>query len=69
MIIFLVFCFRVQTNEDINMNEVHELAKLSVDTILENSPIDTFSMEDYWKNVHGGNKPLVVFSTRTNLFS
>jgi len=61
MIIFLVFCFRVQANEDINMNEVHELAKLSVDTILENSPVDTFAIEDYWKNVHGRNKPLVVF--------
>jgi hypothetical protein len=61
MIISLVFCFRVQADEGINMNEVRELAKLSVDTILENSPVDTFTMENYWKNVHGRNTPLVVF--------
>jgi hypothetical protein len=63
LIIFFVFCFRVDANEDINMNEVRELAKLSVDEILENSPIDTFSIENYWSNVHGRNQPLIVFST------
>ena len=61
LIIFFVFCFRVNANEDINMNEVRKLAKLSVDKILENSPIDAFSLENYWSNVHGRNKPLVVF--------
>lgn len=61
IIIFLVFCFRVQANEDINMNEVRELAKLSVDNILENSPVETFAIENYWRNIHGRNKPLVVF--------
>jgi hypothetical protein len=40
---------------------VRELAKLSVDTIMENAPLDTFDMKDYWKNVHGRNKLLVVF--------
>ena len=61
LIIFLIFCFRVNANEDINMNDVRKLAKLSVDEILENSPIDTFSIENYWSNVHGRNKPLIVF--------
>jgi len=61
LIIFLVFCFRVNANEDINMNEVRELAKLSVDEILVNSSIDTFSIENYWSNVAGRNKPLIVF--------
>lgn len=61
IIILLIFCFQVQANENINMNEVRELAKLSVDKILKNSPVDTFAMEDYWRNVHGRNKLLVVF--------
>ena len=61
IIVFLTFVFSAQANEDINMNEVRELAKLSVDEILMSSPIDTFSIEDYWKHVHGRNKPLVVF--------
>jgi len=59
--IFLAFCFRVQANEAINMNEVRDLAKLSVENILENSPVDTFAIENYWRHVHGRNKPLVVF--------
>ena len=60
IIIFLVLCFRVQADEDINMNEVRELAKKPVDKILEKSPVDAFAIENYWSNVHGRNKPLVV---------
>ena len=61
LIVILAFCFQAQAENDINMNEVRELAKLPVDSILENSPIDTFAIENYWNNVHGRNKPLVVF--------
>jgi len=57
----LVFCFQVQAENDINMNEVRELAKLPVDSILENLSIDTFAIDNYWINVHGRDKPLVVF--------
>jgi len=57
----LTFIFCAQANKDINMNEVSELAKLSVDEILKNSPVETFAVEDYGRYVQGRNKPLVVF--------
>ena len=43
------------------MKEVRELAKLPVGKILEKSTVDVFVLENYWSNVHGRNKPLVVF--------
>ena len=62
----MTFVFGAQANDDINMNEVRKLAKLSVYEILMSSPIDTFSVEEYWKNVHGRDKPLVVFFYSNN---
>ena len=61
IIVPLTIVFGAQASEDIKMNEVRKLAKLSVDEILMNSPVDTFSIEGYWKHVHGRDKPLVVF--------
>ena len=63
-IISVILCLPVHATEDIDMAEVRRLAKLSVDTILEDSAVETFNSKNYWKKVHGRNKPLVVFSTQ-----
>lgn len=57
----VVLCLPVQATKSIDMAEVRRLAKLSVDTILEDSSVEILSSENYWKKVHGRNKPLVVF--------
>ena len=57
IIISLVFSFRAQANQDINMNEGRELAKLSVDETLISSPFDTYAIEDYWSYVHSRMNP------------
>ena len=60
-LIILAFNTPVSAKDDVNMNEVRELAKLPVDNILEKAPVSVFAIDTYWRNVHGRNKPLVVF--------
>ncbi len=45
----------------IKMKDVKALAKEPVNRILEQAPIEKFSIDSYWKSVNGRNKPLVVF--------
>lgn len=61
IIIFFDLFFCAQANENINMKEVRELAKLPVEKILINSPVDTIDVKDYWSYVNSRHKPLVVF--------
>jgi len=56
----------VKTNPEIDMAEVRRLSKLSVEKILENSPVLDISLENYWSNVRGRKKPLVVFFYSNN---
>jgi len=48
------------------MAKVRRLSKLSVEKILENSPVLDISLENYWSNVRGRKKPLVVFFYSNN---
>jgi len=59
--IVLFFCFQAQAAKDVNMTEVRALAKLPVDSILEDSHVDIYTIENYWSNVRGRNTPVVVF--------
>jgi len=52
--------FPAHASESIDMKKVRSLAKLSVDEILETSPVELFSLDNYWSSVKGRNKPLVV---------
>jgi len=56
----------VKTNPEIDMAKVRRLSKLSVEKILENSPVVDISLENYWSNVCGRKKPLVVFFYSNN---
>lgn len=56
----------MKTNPEINMAEVRRLSKLRVEKILENSPVLDISLENYWSNVRGRKKPLVVFFYSNN---
>jgi len=56
----------VKTNLEIDMAEVRRLSKLTVEKILENSPVADISLEDYWSAVRGRKKPLVVFFYSNN---
>ncbi len=57
----LLLSVQALASKDINMVEVRNLAKKPVDEILDQEFIEIFSIENYWKSVHGRNKPLVVF--------
>lgn len=54
------------TNPGIDMAEVRRLSKLSVEKILENSPVADISLENYWSTVQGRKKPLAVFFYSNN---
>jgi hypothetical protein len=56
----------VKTNLEIDMAEVRRLSMLSVEKILENSPVLDISLENYWSDVRGRKKPLVVFFYSNN---
>ena len=56
----------MKTNPEIDMAEVRRLSKLRVEKILENSPVLDISLENYWSNVRGRKKPLVVFFYSNN---
>ena len=56
----------MQVNPEIDMAEVRRLSKSSVAKILENSPVVDISLENYWNNVRGRKKPLVVFFYSNN---
>ena len=45
---------------DVNMAEVRQLARESVETIFAGAPIGRISDADYWKTVRGSAKPVVV---------
>ncbi|MGD2028431.1 MAG: hypothetical protein PVG86_00730 [Desulfobacterales bacterium] len=49
------------SNPEIDMAEVRRLSKLSVEKILENSPVVDISLDNYWSAVRGRKKPLAVF--------
>jgi len=57
----LVCAPSVLASQDIDMAEVRRLAKLSVEEIIPAPPVERFALENYWRNVKGRNKPLVVF--------
>ncbi len=50
-----------QADDGVNIKEVRRLAKLPVNEILQNSPVEIISIEHYWLKVRGRTKPLVVF--------
>lgn len=52
---------QMQADNDVNIKEVRRLAKLPVSQILQNSPIELISIENYWLKVRGRTKPLMVF--------
>ena len=56
----------MQVNPEIDMAKVRRLSKLSVEKILENAPVVDISLENYWSNVRGRKKPLVVFFYSNN---
>jgi hypothetical protein len=56
----------VITNPEIDMAEVRRLSKLSVEKILENSPVVGIGLENYWSAVCGRKKPLAVFFFSNN---
>ncbi len=66
LIFSLFFSLQVLASKDIRMKDVRDLAKSPVDEILDQETIQIFSMENYWKSVHGRNKPLVVFFYSNN---
>jgi hypothetical protein len=61
IMISMILCFPAYAAQSIDMDEVRRLAELSVDRILEDSPVETLDTEKYWNKVHGIGKPLVVF--------
>jgi len=61
LIISLFFSGLVSASKDISMKEVREIAKTPVDEILGQETIEVFSLENYWKSVHGRKQPLIVF--------
>lgn len=58
--------FSAKASEDINMVEVRKLSKLPVSDIIDDPPVKSFQVENYWQNVHGRDKPLVVFFYSNN---
>jgi len=46
-----------QADDGVNISEVRRLAKLPVNQILHNSPIEIISIENYWPKVRGRTKP------------
>ncbi len=52
---------QMQADDGVNIKEVRRLAKLPVSQILQNSPIELISIENYWLKVRGRTKPLMVF--------
>jgi type IV secretory pathway ATPase VirB11/archaellum biosynthesis ATPase len=44
------------TNPEIDMAEVRRLSKLSVEKILENSPVVDITLDNYWSAVRGRKK-------------
>ena len=56
-----VGCIAAQADQKIDMEEVRQLSKLSVNEILKDSPVKVLDIENYWSYVHGRRKPLVVF--------
>ena len=56
----------MKTNPEIDMAEVRRLSKLSVEKILENSPVVDISLDNYWSAVRGRKKPLAIFFYSNN---
>ena len=61
ILILLVSIVSIVFAKEIDMKVVKQLAKKDVNTILEHTHMEHFALEDYWKHVHGRNRPLVVF--------
>lgn len=52
--------------DDISMTEVRKLAKLSVDEILDGSPVPEIQIKKYWETIRGRKRPKVVFFYSNN---
>ena len=52
--------------KEIDMTEVRKLAKLSVDEILNMSPVSEIKINKYWENIRGRKKPKIVFFYSNN---
>ncbi len=59
--ILSVFVSTGTSAQDIDMAEVRELVKLSVDEILSNVPVLSITIENYWDTIQKRKKPKVVF--------
>jgi hypothetical protein len=51
---------------EIDLKQVRKLATLPVNQILDNSPAEKVSIENYWRKINGRDKPLSVFSYSNN---
>lgn len=58
--ILVVFVSTGTSAKDINMAEVRELVKLSVDEILGNTPVLSITADKYWETIQKRNRPKVV---------
>ncbi len=66
LITHLALCYGVYANDNINMQDVRQLAELPVDEILKESPIEIIEINSYWDNVRSRKKPLVVLFYSNN---
>lgn len=51
---------------DINIAEVRELAKLSVDEILDGVPVHSIKIDTYWETIRGRQEPKIAFFYSNN---
>ncbi len=60
--LFLAFlmCPCLAKADDIKMSEIKALTKLSVNEILQNTPVKEIDHATYWETVKGSSKPVVV---------
>jgi len=61
IIALFAFPLRMQTGDDININQVRQLATFPVNQILQNSAVEKISIEHCWGKIKGRNKPISVF--------
>jgi hypothetical protein len=66
LILLVSYLPRIQANEQIDLKQVRKLATLPVNQILDNSPVEKVSIENYWRKINGRDKPLSVFFYSNN---
>ena len=52
--------------EKVDMSVVKALAQRPVDEILANSPVSKVDIEKYWQELHGRNRPMIVYFYANN---